>query len=971
MAKYSAIKAAVNAYIKQNGRKEITGKILNAVLNATIDSLGKFYQFAGEALPTDDPGTPDQNLTYLAGTAGTYTNFGGLTLDTQEIALLMWDGEWKKQTLLFGIQEVDASVDNQVGTPSVDVDFENNVLTLSFHNIKGDKGDTGDPAGFGQVTASVDDTIGNPSVQVQTSGEDTAKNIAFEFHGLRGETGITSVVVSVDNTTGNPACSVSLVGQVLHLDFTGLKGLKGDTGVSADYPITIYNGLDSDATDQALSAAQGNVLDGKIGQLGQKVDGIGEKTKNVFLTDAFTNYTGISIVDEVVIGKASAFHSAFGGYKFYPLYTSQFEANTQYTISLFAKTDGESGTTGQGLEVRFVYDDNTVAVGFTVGNNRDTFVKGLATSAAGKTLVGIGFSYNTTPGNTWYLKDIQLEQGTQATDYTEPYTAIDYYMRKNGIIGEEKLGIGIISGYKKINNLDGTFNPSYTLNSYFPIQSFQNTIRGSILYGIRCNVKTSGTLTIVKATGVKTDNCIMTTIKEFSVDSPGWKVLLFDSPIILNDSESIGIGISTDSVRLVADSTTGEDSIATDYLHYTRNAWITYNENLLIDILGFSTNSDDSIRSRIQTLEKRDAFAGNNPFRFNGPLYAHLFINKIYETSTDITIPSESLEDIRVSRRLGFDVIEANVHTTSDGKFVVIHGASGKFGYEVTDLNGDFTYADTAISSVTLDWIKTNIRYRSDIPRFRTTIPTFEEFLRECRLQGMIPFAQADTTALVEILDGIMGFGNYFAYNGTRALTNAPIVQYLSLTTKEAILERARSIGVPYVYSMENFNDFTDDELKEIVQSLHAEGYMIASAYVSGANTRRLRLLGFDMIASTIQVNNFDNANLCTLSSGVDWSDFTINGATPTTDGLPLSSGQSVSPAIAPGTVFLGKAQLQVTFTGKLGAICGSDSAEITSDGTHPLVLSSYFINSAPSFRIYGFADGATVTDIVFKASKC
>lgn len=313
MAKYSAIKAAVNAYIKQNGRKEITGKILNAVLNATIDSLGKFYQFAGEALPTDDPGTPDQNLTYLAGTAGTYTNFGGLTLDTQEIALLMWDGEWKKQTLLFGIQEVDASVDNQVGTPSVDVDFENNVLTLSFHNIKGDKGDTGDPAGFGQVTASVDDTIGNPSVQVQTSGEDTAKNIAFEFHGLRGETGITSVVVSVDNTTGNPACSVSLVGQVLHLDFTGLKGLKGDTGVSADYPITIYNGLDSDATDQALAAAQGKVLDGKISQLGQKVDVLlGDEVHNYIDSDNYQISSSNQYIN-VLPPNTGRFYNIIGG----------------------------------------------------------------------------------------------------------------------------------------------------------------------------------------------------------------------------------------------------------------------------------------------------------------------------------------------------------------------------------------------------------------------------------------------------------------------------------------------------------------------------------------------------------------------------------------------------------------------------------------------------------------------------------
>lgn len=375
--------------------------------------------------------------------------------------------------------------------------------------------------------------------------------------------------------------------------------------------------------------------------------------------------------------------------------------------------------------------------------------------------------------------------------------------------------------------------------------------------------------------------------------------------------------------------------------------------------------------SGVSTVKKIDAFAGNNPFRFNGPFYAHLFIDKIYETSTDITVPSESLDDIRVSRRLGFNVIEANVQVTSDGKLIVIHGSGGKFGYEVTDLNGEFTYADTAINSVTLDWIKANIRYRSDIPRFRTTVPTFEEFLRECRLQGIIPFAQASTADMVALLDGIMGYGNYFAYNGIRALTTAPIVEYLSLTTKEAILERARSIGVPYVYAMGNYNAFTDDELKDIVSSLHSEGFMIATAYVSGANADRVRKLGVDMIASTINVNNFDNANLCTLCVGTDWSDFQITGSSATDAGVELGEGDSITPANALGTEFLAKCTLQVTFVGKLGAICGRDSAELTSDGTHPLVLSSYVINSVPTFRIYGFADSATITDIVFKASKC
>ena len=51
-------------------------------------------------------------------------------------------------------------------------------------------GPTGQSAGFGEITATIDDLVGEPSVRVITSGPNTAKNITFEFHNLKGEPGI-------------------------------------------------------------------------------------------------------------------------------------------------------------------------------------------------------------------------------------------------------------------------------------------------------------------------------------------------------------------------------------------------------------------------------------------------------------------------------------------------------------------------------------------------------------------------------------------------------------------------------------------------------------------------------------------------------------------------------------------------------------------------------------------------------------
>ena len=270
MASYNELLALIDAYINQNGVQAITGQVLNGVLRAMVDQLGRGYTIMGTAVPSTDPGTPDGPESWFASTPGTYTDMGGLTVANAELALLSYtpsDG-WAKTTLTQGIVSTSASVNNQVGTPSVTSSYVDGVLTFTFENLKGN---TGDPAGFGAVTASVDSNIGTPSVQVQTSGPDTAKAIAFQFHNLKGETGVTSVVATVDNTTGNPTCAVSLVGQELHLDFTGLKGVQGDTGVSADYPITIANNLTTNDPTSALSAAMGVQLESEISQLELKL----------------------------------------------------------------------------------------------------------------------------------------------------------------------------------------------------------------------------------------------------------------------------------------------------------------------------------------------------------------------------------------------------------------------------------------------------------------------------------------------------------------------------------------------------------------------------------------------------------------------------------------------------------------------------------------------------------------------------
>ena len=62
MSNYNSLKATIDANIKQNGNQEITGQILNSVLNQMVTTLGAGYQFAGVATIDTNPGTPDAKV---------------------------------------------------------------------------------------------------------------------------------------------------------------------------------------------------------------------------------------------------------------------------------------------------------------------------------------------------------------------------------------------------------------------------------------------------------------------------------------------------------------------------------------------------------------------------------------------------------------------------------------------------------------------------------------------------------------------------------------------------------------------------------------------------------------------------------------------------------------------------------------------------------------------------------------------
>lgn len=122
MANYATLKAAIQNVIKTNGNNEITGSILQQSLLSIINTLGAGFLYNGIATPTTNPGTPDTNVFYLASTPGTYSNFGAIVLNDNEVAILRYNGTWTKDVSGFAssvkVDELNAII-NETGVENI------------------------------------------------------------------------------------------------------------------------------------------------------------------------------------------------------------------------------------------------------------------------------------------------------------------------------------------------------------------------------------------------------------------------------------------------------------------------------------------------------------------------------------------------------------------------------------------------------------------------------------------------------------------------------------------------------------------------------------------------------------------------------------------------------------------------------------------------------------------------------------
>lgn len=258
----------------------------------------------------------------------------------------------------------------------------------------------------------------------------------------------------------------------------------------------------------------------------------------------------------------------------------------------------------------------------------------------------------------------------------------------------------------------------------------------------------------------------------------------------------------------------------------------------------------DTLEANISLMEADiEALWGEVKMQSIGDVY-HYGMSAVSNQEEINEIPSQSIYDIRFAKELGYKIIEANLHITKDGKYVVTHGKNGTLGYDFEDLNGNNAFG-VVISDTDFETLRTNYRYRTPIEEYRIPITTLEEFCEEAKRCGIMVLLQYKDAASIEIARSILGDSNFFMYDAPRNVYQGLNADYKYFNSVDQILNQCRTMGRPYIYSVDNPFKFDAATLKEICSKLHAEGYYVMSAYLSDEEMTILRGYGFDLFAVT------------------------------------------------------------------------------------------------------------------------
>lgn len=323
------------------------------------------------------------------------------------------------------------------------------------------------------------------------------------------------------------------------------------------------------------------------------------------------------------------------------------------------------------------------------------------------------------------------------------------------------------------------------------------------------------------------------------------------------------------------------------------------------------------------------------------------------------TIAGEnSLESIKLAKRAGFQCVETDVRLTADSVLVVMHDHT--LNRTCLTINGSELTEDVHVAEVTMKDLNSNYILKATETGSRTKIPTFKEFLVECKRQEILPFIEPkiyDETGehyrdIINLANEIMGRNNYVITSNNRAniiirelgLKDVPLMGILYQTTFEEI----ESLG--NIIMAISTSQFSTEEYNYLVKRAKESGFETESHAdnfnrFTMINNNEVDYVSTDFLAPDIK----DNAPL--LIDCRDFKEFNCTGEL--VDGvIHLSTNDTLTVKEKLAEVYFGGIYLELEVKGKCEIVLANQEFTIENTETERYKHQLMLYDSTPSFSI-------------------
>ena len=216
------------------------------------------------------------------------------------------------------------------------------------------------------------------------------------------------------------------------------------------------------------------------------------------------------------------------------------------------------------------------------------------------------------------------------------------------------------------------------------------------------------------------------------------------------------------------------------------------------------------------------------------PSFPHMYAHRgswSKNAEGEFVIPENSVAAVAAAKRMGYEGIECDVHYTKDGRMVILHDATLN---RTCRRSGDYSRLDKPVylNQLTFEELRRDYVLESADPALRTPVPTLEELLEECKVQGIVPMLHSDLMESCHVAQRMFG-NDWICFTGgvehlkkVREFSDCTILLAINDGTAEENIARLAQIGGRCGVSTMKYQLYTP----EFCKALTDKGYIVQAS---------------------------------------------------------------------------------------------------------------------------------------------